>query len=271
MFVAEGGESDGWSVAPGACLVLSRRRDDTVSSSSGGDVRAALAEVLASGERGARAADRLCAACPPLLGVDSAAISLIDAGESWGTFGASDEDARLLDALQFTCGEGPCLEAVSTMSAVLVPDLQAHNEARWPAFQDATQRAGVRAVFAVPVRVGLIGLGALDLFRSVPGALSPIQLTDAGLIADAGAQILLDLVDDDGGDDAARATPLEEWVEVASLARIEVYQATGMIMAQLEVSAADALVRLRAYAFVHEMSASEVAHLVVERRVKLEP
>jgi hypothetical protein len=234
------------------------------------DVQGALAALLVSGERGASAADRLCAACLPLLGVDAAAISLIDEGQSRGTFGASDEDARLLDALQFTCGEGPCLEAAQTMLPVLIPDLHASDEPRWPAFQDAAQRAGIRAVFAVPVRVGRIGLGALDLFRAAPGPLSLTQLADAALIADAGAQILLDVVDD-GADGTARAGPLEQWAQVASLARIEVYQATGMIMAQLEVSPLDALVRLRAYAFAHELDASDVAKLIISRRLRMEP
>ncbi|HEY0869008.1 MAG TPA: hypothetical protein VGD55_01300, partial [Acidothermaceae bacterium] len=82
-------------------------------------VRAVLADVLVAGERGAPAADRLCIACLPWLGVDAAAVSLIDEGESRGTFGASDPAARLLDGLQFTAGEGPCLEAAQTRNPVL--------------------------------------------------------------------------------------------------------------------------------------------------------
>jgi hypothetical protein len=62
-------------------------------------VKSVLAEALIGGERGGAAADRLCVACLPLLGVDAAAISLIDQGESRGTFGASDQKARQLDAL----------------------------------------------------------------------------------------------------------------------------------------------------------------------------
>lgn len=237
---------------------------------SDGELRGALAAVLTSGERGPAAADRLCAACLPLLGIDAAAISLIDDGQSRGTFGASDASARVLDAIQFTCGEGPCLDATRTMAPILVSDLQSPDEQRWPAFSDAAHRASVRAVFAVPVRVGRIGLGALDLFRSTPGPLTFTQLTDAALIADAGAQILLDLVDD-GADAADRAAPLEQWAQVASLSRIDVYQATGMIMAQLDISPVDALVRLRAYAFAHDLTASEVAQLVISRRLRMQP
>jgi hypothetical protein len=232
-------------------------------------VRAAIEDVLIAGERGAPAADRLCLACLPLLGVDAAAISLIDDGESRGTFGASDVAARLLDSLQFTAGEGPCLEAAQIMAPVLVADLHAQDEPRWPAFKDAAERAGVRAVFALPIRVGMIGLGALDLFRSTPGALSAAQLTDALMVADAAAQILLDLVDE-SSTTTGRGEPLAQWAQVASLSRAEVYQATGMIMAQLDLPPAAALVRLRAYAFANELTASEVAQLVTSRHLRLE-
>jgi len=229
----------------------------------------AVGDVLVAGERGAPAADRLCVACLPLAGVDAAAISLIDAGESRGTFGASDSAARLLDSLQFTAGEGPCLEAAHTMRPVLVPDLQAQDEPRWPAFKDAAQRAGVRAVFAFPIRVGMIGLGALDLFRSVAGPLSAEQHRDALTVADGAAQILLDLVDQ-SSTATERDNPLAQWAQVASLSRIEVYQATGMIMAQLDMSPAAALVRLRAHAFANELTASEVAQLITSRRLRME-
>jgi hypothetical protein len=232
-------------------------------------VRAAIEDVLVGGERGAPAADRLCAACLPLLGVDAAAVSLIDDGESRGTFGASDAAARLLDSLQFTAGEGPCLEAAHTMVPVLVPDLHAQDEPRWPAFKDAAERAGVRAVFAFPIRVGMIGLGALDLFRSVAGPLSTVQMTDALMVADAAAQVLLDLVDDSSAV-TGRGDPLAQWAQVASLSRVEVYQATGMLMAQLDLSPALALVRLRAYAFANELTASEVAQLVTSRDLRME-
>lgn len=229
----------------------------------------AVGDVLVAGERGAPAADRLCVACLPLVGVDAAAISLIDAGESRGTFGASDAAARLLDSLQFTAGEGPCLEAAHTMTPVLVPDLQAQDEPRWPAFKDAAERAGVRAVFAFPIRVGMIGLGALDLFRSVAGPLSATELSGALTVADGAAQILLDLIDE-SSTATARDNPLAQWAQVASLSRIEVYQATGMIMAQLDLSPAAALVRLRAHAFANELTASEVAQLITSRRLRME-
>jgi AmiR/NasT family two-component response regulator len=56
---------------------------------------------------------------------------------------------------------------------------------------------------------------------------------------------------------------------LAALTRVEVYQAAGMLIAQLGVTAAEALVRLRGYAFAHDMTASEVAWEIIERRLRL--
>ncbi len=88
-------------------------------------------------------------------------------------------------------------------------------------------------------------------------------------MADGAAQILLDLVDE-STTATDRAEPLAQWAQVASLSRIEVYQATGMIMAQLDLSPASALVRLRAYAFANELTASEVAQLITSRHLRME-
>jgi hypothetical protein len=40
---------------------------------------------------------------------------------------------------------------------------------RWPTFLEGAGAAGVRAVFAFPLRIGAITLGALDLYRDRPG------------------------------------------------------------------------------------------------------
>jgi hypothetical protein len=211
------------------------------------------------------AADRLCVACVDLLKVDGASISLLHDRETWGTFGASGEISRRLDELQFTFGEGPCIDAMESSKPVLVSDLRRPEGARWPAFTNAVLGLGVCGVFAMPVKVNGTNVGALDLFRRTPGSLDGEQLNGGLLAADMAGIPVLDLInrarswpaagDDVGGD------------ELTSLARVEVYQATGMIMGQLEVDAVEALVRLRAYAFSHDMTASEVAWGVVERRI----
>ena len=59
------------------------------------------------------------------------------------------------------------------------------------------------------------------------------------------------------------------WTRLAALERVEVYQATGMIMGALDVDSTEALVRLRASAFARGVTAGEVAWAIVERQVLL--
>lgn len=117
------------------------------------------------------AADRLCRACVDLLDVDGASISLIKDGGSQGTFGSSGELARTLDELQFTYGQGPCLDAVETNRMVAADDLDSPGENRWPALTEQVLAHGIRSMYALPVTVASMPIGALDLYRHRSGTL----------------------------------------------------------------------------------------------------
>ena len=104
-------------------------------------------------DRGAGAADRICEACVGLFGVDAAAISLVFDGTNTGTLGASSAPARVWDELQFTLGEGPCLDSVTHRAPVLVIDLADPDDVRWPAYGPAMLAHEIRAVCALPVVV----------------------------------------------------------------------------------------------------------------------
>lgn len=47
------------------------------------------------------------------------------------------------------------------------------------------------------------------------------------------------------------------------------YQATGMIVVALDISAADAVALLRGHAVAHDLTASEAAYRVLDRRILL--
>ncbi|MCX2933552.1 GAF and ANTAR domain-containing protein [Mycobacterium sp. CVI_P3] len=221
------------------------------------------------GQRGVKAADRLCDACVLLLGVDAAAISLVFDGASAGTLGSSGIPARLYDELQFTYGEGPCLDAVTLHSPVAVVDLAQPGEARWPSYGRAMLEHRIRAVFAMPVLAAGEYVGALDLFRAQPGALAAEQLAGAAAAAELAGVPVLDLLADDL--QAAVDDPTSNaWAELCILSRAEVSQATGMLVAQLDVDPTDALVRLRAHAYANGRSATEVARDIIDRRLRLE-
>jgi GAF domain-containing protein len=221
------------------------------------------------GGRGVAAADRLCEACVVLLDIDAAAISLILDGASSGTLGSSGPAARRYDELQFTFGEGPCLEAVAQRVPILIVDLADPEEVRWPGYGPAMLANHIRGVYAIPVVVAGEFIGALDLFRTRPGPLLGDDLTGALVAAELADIPLLDLLD--GDLQAAIAEPNSNaWAELHVLSRAEVSQATGMLVAQLGVDPAEALVRLRAHAYSTGRSATDVAHDILERRLKLE-
>lgn len=216
------------------------------------------------------AADRLCHACVELLQVDGASVSLSHDGSTQGTFGSSGDMSRRLDELQFTFGEGPCLDAVRQGTPVLVADLGDPAETRWPAFAGALVRSGISAVFALPVTIASKPIGALDLFRRSPGTLGATALSGGLLAAELAALPLMDLMSSDLDWDTA-VQGGDGWEQLASLSRIEVYQATGMLIGALDVGPTEALVRLRAYAFVHDMTATDTAWAIVEGRLSLDP
>jgi hypothetical protein len=220
--------------------------------------------------RGVGAADRLCQACVGLLGVDAAAVSLVFDGANIGTLGASGPAAREYDEAQFTFGEGPCLDAVAQKAPVMVLDLADPAENRWPAYGPAMLTHDIRGVYAMPIIVAGEYVGALDLYQSAPTTLAPDQVAGVVVAAELAQMPMLDLLDRNLHDAAARPGSTA-WNELNTLTRAEVGQATGMLMAQLKISAPAALVRLRAHAYATGRSATDVARDVIERRLRLEP
>lgn len=231
-------------------------------------LRAELSSAMSGSGSALAAANGLCRACVGLLAVDGASISLTLQGANRGTFGSSGDLSSRLDALQFTFGEGPCLDAVHSGAPVMAVDLDDPAETRWPAFTGAVLRTGVSAVFALPVSLASQRVGALDLYRIRSGPLDPRAMTVALLAAELAALPLLDLLG--AHRNAAIWAEQDGWTQLASLERVEVYQATGMLVGALDIDPTEALVRLRAHAFAHDMTAAEVAWEIVERRLPLD-
>jgi hypothetical protein len=221
------------------------------------------------GKRGSDAADRLCEACVMLLDIDAAAISLLFDGAPGATLGSSSAHARVCDELQFTLGEGPCLESVATLTPVLVADLADPDERRWPVYGSAMLELEVRGVYAMPVVVSGQALGALDLFRALPGPLNGAELSGAVVAAGLAGVPLLDLLDIDL--EAAGTDPdSTAWLELNAVSRAEISQATGMLIAQLGLEPAEALLRLRSHAYMTNRSTTDVARDILARRLRLE-
>jgi hypothetical protein len=232
-----------------------------------GSVR--VAQILAGVNDGrsdvGRMPQRLVSACAHALPVTGVALVLMaDAGPA-GTVAATDATAGTMEDLQFTLGEGPCVESSGTGRPVLQPDLARTGPAPWPGFSAAALEAGIVAIFALPLRVGAIRLGVLDLYRDAVGELSADELADALSYADAAIAVLLHL----HAQGRAGGAQLG-WVPVIE-DRAEVHQASGMVSVQAGVGLGDALVLLRARAFASERAVVQLARDVLARVVILAP
>jgi hypothetical protein len=211
-------------------------------------------------------AEQLCQEAVTAVNVDGAGLSMMTSAGHRGTVCATDEIARRVEDLQFSLGEGPCYDAFTGGGPVLTADIRASRSVgggRWPVFTDAVATAGVGALFAFPLLIGAIPLGALDLYRLRSDPLTPAQLRSAWRIADAAAEALLDLRSGTAVDLPTNAAP------AGASYRLEVHQATGMVSVQLAVPLDEAFLRLRAYAYARDLDVADVARDVVAGHLQL--
>jgi hypothetical protein len=208
---------------------------------------------------------RLCEVCAEMTATSGAGIMLVSDGTSRGSVCTTNSVSALIEELQFTLGEGPCIDACRYGRPVFEPDLASPTSDRWVAFSPPAIAAGARAVFGFPIRVGAAGLGALDLYRDRPGPLTDDQYADALVLADVAAELILLL--------QASAPPGELATELETAASFHyvVHQASGMVSAQLGVAVDHAMVRLRAFSFASGQPLVEIARSVVNQTLRFDP
>ena len=206
----------------------------------------------------------VCAAVILAADVDGVALAVAVSATPRETLYASGPVASVMEELTLTLGEGPGVDALAGGMVLAADITDAKLVARWPVFAPAAAQAGVRAVFGLPLQAGGIRQGEMGLYRSQPGGLDGEQLADALILADTACALLLDLV----GQGPARV--YQGGPEPVGGQHPVVHQATGMLIVQLGVSAAVAMIRLRAYAYAHDRRLGDVAADVVARRLRFE-
>ena len=107
-------------------------------------------------------------------------------------------------------------------------------------------------------------MGALHLYRDQRGPLGDEQYTDCLVLAGVAAQAVLNM--------QAQAPPgmLGPALEKGASGHYVVHQATGMVAIQCGIGVADAMVRLRAYAYSHDRLVTDVAREVVDRVLRFD-
>ena len=80
---------------------------------------------------------------------------------------------RGVDELQYTAGDGPCLQAMREGFQVVIDDFAA--ETRWPEYCIQATANGIRSSFSLPLRGNGFGKGALNLYAAQPQFFGPPQ------------------------------------------------------------------------------------------------
>ncbi|KWT58659.1 hypothetical protein ADL21_28355 [Streptomyces albus subsp. albus] len=197
-----------------------------------------------------------------LLGHDALTLCLATPRGHLELVWSDDAAGRLgptLDDLQYTLGEGPTLDAARTGRTITEPDLTRTPVDRWPQFLPAATPA--RAVVAVPLRLGVVTAGVLTVYRIRPGPPTAQQQQATERFARAALTLLLRT-------SPARLLTGEHGTGLA-LHRAEVHQAAGILAVQLRLPLDQALLRLRAHAYTHDLALLDVARDILTHRLHL--
>ncbi len=108
------------------------------------------------------ALNEIVAACVQLFGVSGAGLMVADQQNSLRYAAASDGPGRVLEEVQSETGQGPCVDTFVNGEIVTTDDLA--TETRWPASRGTLLEQGVRSVLGVPIRLGGVTVGSLNVY-----------------------------------------------------------------------------------------------------------
>lgn len=205
---------------------------------------------------------RLCHACTRLLGVTAVGITIMS-GERAGPICVSNPRVRALEDLQFTMGRGPCHDAYQSDRPIHTAALDSRVEVLWPSFVDLARAVNISAVFAYPLSIHGVKVGVLTVYNDEEGALTETQDSDGMALSAILAETILSI------QEGAPAGSLAAGLDSAVSYRAEVFQASGMVSVQLQITPADALLRIRAHAFTNGLTAGAVSSDIIAGRLRL--
>ncbi|HEY2576086.1 MAG TPA: GAF and ANTAR domain-containing protein [Streptosporangiaceae bacterium] len=187
-----------------------------------------------------------------LLDVSAVGLLLADPRGELRVVAASSEAARVLELFQLQNDQGPCLDSFRGGQPVTATD-PAGMIQRWPRFAAAAQQAGFAAVQALPMRLRNQVIGALNLFRSDPGAFDSTDIRVGQALADVATISLLH------ERSMRRSDTLNEQLQTALNSRVVIEQAKGKLAERLGIDMEQAFGVLRTYARAHNRRLSDLA------------
>ena len=192
-----------------------------------------------------------------LLDVSAAGLLLADPRGVLRVVAASSEAARLLELFQLQNDQGPCLDCFRGGQPVTVADLNAEAQ-RWPRFTAAAQQAGFAAVQALPMRLRGQVIGALNLFRAIPGAFDPANVRVGQALADVATISLLH------ERSMRHSDLLHEQLQAALNSRVIIEQAKGKLAERLGIDTTEAFSILRSFARNRNRRLADLAQALID-------
>ena len=221
-----------------------------------------ILELLLSEESSVGGKSKLCVVAAQITHMDGAGVAIITQGNDVLEFCSSNLRAsRLLD-LEVLLGQGPCLASWAAERAIFQPDLCQEVDSNLGAYAPMALSEKVRSIFAFPVQIGAVALGALFLFSQRPGELSDQQISDGYLCASMAARAVLAL--QSGASDSLLSSELEQFATFDFI----IQQAAGKVAVQGSMSVHEALVLIRAHGFSLGIRSSQLARSIVDGNVE---
>lgn len=132
--------------------------------------------------------EALCDLALQVVGGEHASITSVREGR-FTTVAATSSVPELADKLQYSTGQGPCLDAIREHGTFYVQDLA--TDQRWPAFGRAVStELGMRSLLAHVLPVDDTVLGALNVYSSSRRAFTAQHQTLIGIFGATAAQAL---------------------------------------------------------------------------------
>jgi len=200
--------------------------------------------------------------CRDVLDTTAAGILLADARGDLEVVASTSEASRLVEMMQLSAEEGPCIDSFRSGQRVSVPDIETSKD-EWSQFRGSALAQGFRSMDALPLRLRDATIGTLNLLRSAPGAAPEESISAAQAFADvATIGILHERT-------LRESAILSEQLQAALNSRIIIEQAKGVVSHTRGVSIDEAFTLMREYARSHSMGLSIVAARLVDRSLRL--
>jgi hypothetical protein len=145
--------------------------------------------VTAAVAAAARSINEPDASLDAVPGFDLVGISTVDGKGNVETRAFTDLKVLEFDKLQYSVGEGPCLDALGAAHVVSVPRLR--HERRWPGYVPRVVEMGLRSQLAVKISLDGNGLlGGINMYSTISDEIDPEAESVAELFAVHAATIM---------------------------------------------------------------------------------